>query len=709
MKTVIFAEKYSVANDMCRALSDDGNIKTIMSKSIRDKKTGKPVPSYKEITYKGKPVVVTWGHGHLCTLKQSYDYNPEYKNWIKMPIPFIPSDYEIKPIKEELARVKELASLFNGADLLINATDFDREGDVIFYYLYTFVNCRTPYKRVCFSSLEEKYLKKAFDNLKTAAETKPVTDAGRARGVADWLVGGNITALTTLKFAPPKTLLSVGRVQTPTLKILVDREKQLRGFTASEYYVVTGTFKTSDGEEYKGECKTRYESKKDIGTIQPSVGTVVKVEKSVQEKGCPQLFTQSTLAMAANDKYGLTLQETLDASQTLYEAHLTTYPRTDAPYLTEDMYDEANETLRKLSAIPLYGSMIQGRKIPFTKYFFDNSKVEGHSAIIPTGVLPDKATKTLGINEKRVYDLICRRFIATVQGKAEIEKTTVVTKAGNFEYVSNGSRVLKAGCLEALGMPTDVILPELTESQQVTCTPEIVARKTKAPPAYTDKTLVRAMITAGKDLDDAAFRDILKGDGEKGGIGRPSTRAAIVEKLVATGYVERKGKSLRATDQGMALIDTIPIEEIKSPVLTAQWELRLDKIAKGEDTYEAFVKDIEDQTRVWCEQIGSMEGKKILSSNEVDKVLGICPKCGGGIRTTKFGYGCTNWKPENGGCKYTLPKELCKKKITPSNIEKLLANGETKVIKGFVSKAGKKFDAKLKLDNEHKIIFVFDK
>ena len=703
MKTVVFAEKYSVADDICKALSDDGKISTALSNGGTQK-----LPSYKTVTYKGKPVIVTWGHGHLCGLKQAQDYNREYRNWSAMPMPFIPESYELKAIESESARVKELGKLFDSADLLINATDFDREGDVIFYYLYTYLKCKVPFKRACFSSLDEKALKKAFDNLLTSDEVKTITEAGRARGIADWLVGGNITALTTLKFAPPKTVLSVGRVQTPTLKILVDREKQLRGFTSSEYFVLTGEFTTAGGDKYKGECKTRYETKQAVGTNLPTKGVITKIEKNVQEKGCPQLFSQSTLAMAANDKYGLTLQEVLDASQKLYEAHLTTYPRTDSPYLTEDMYNEVNDTLGKLSSIPLYGSMIQGRTIPKTKYFFDNSKVESHSAIIPTGTLPGSATKTLGINEKRVYDLICRRLIATVMGKAEIEKTTVTTKAGEYEFLSYGSVILKKGCLEALGLPAETHLPNLTENESVDCNSEIVARKTKAPPAYTDKTLVRAMITAGKDLDDAEFRNILAGEGEKGGIGRPSTRAAIVERLVKTGYVERKGKSLRATDQGIMLIDKIPIEEIKSPILTAQWELRLDKIAKGEERFEDFVKDIENQTREWCNEIKSMEDTKFVSSAESDEVLGRCPKCSGDIRKTKFGYGCSNWKPENGGCKYTLPGEICKKKISPANIKQLLKDGETRVLKGFTGKSGKKFDAKLKFDSECNIVFDFD-
>ncbi len=707
MSVVIYAEKYSVAGDICAALSDDGNIKTVMSKTIFDKKTGRPMPSYKEITYKGKPVIVTWGHGHLCGLKQAHDYNPDYKQWKNMPMPFIPEAYEIKPIKEEVARIKELKELFNNAKLLVNATDFDREGDVIFYYLYTYLKCRVPFKRAHFSSMEAAYLQKAFANLLTSDEAKPITDAGRARGIADWLVGGNITALTTLKFAPPKTVLSVGRVQTPTLKIVVDREKQLRGFTSNEYYVLTGEFTTDGGVTYKGECKTRYDKKSDIGTKLPSIGTISAVEKSVVERGCPQLFTQATLAMAANDKYGLTLQETLDASQLLYEAHLTTYPRTDSPYLTDDMYNDVNNTLEKLSKIPVYDLMIQGRKIPHTDYFFNDAKVEGHSAIIPTGVLPDKATKKLDVNAKRVYDLICRRTIATVMGKARIEKTTIKTVADNFEFVTNGSVVQYKGCLEALGLPTDVVPPNVSEGEKVTCVPEIVARKTKAPPAFTDKTLAKAMITAGQELDDEAFRNILKGEGEKGGIGRPSTRAAIVEKLVTTGYLERKGKSIRATDQGIALIDTIPIEEIKSPILTAQWEIRLDKIAKGEDTYESFVADIENQTRVWCDQISAMEGKRFASGDSSTETLGTCPKCGGNIRKTKFGYGCSNWKPENGGCKYTLPGEICKKKISPANIKQLLKDGKTREIKGFTGKSGKKFDAKLKFDNEMKVVFDF--
>lgn len=681
--TVIYAEKYSLAQTIANALNEKGSIR-------KDK-------GFCTIVYKGEDTIVTWGAGHLAGLKQAQDYNPEYKSWSKLPMPFIPNQFETKFDRSKEDLVRTVAALFKKADLIINATDYDREGELIFYYIYNTMKCKVPFKRAHFSSLVPSALRDSFNNLLEPTDIEALTNAGRARSIADWVIGANLTVAITRKYSE-KGVLSLGRVQTPTLKILVDREKQIRDFKKSKYFVIAGTFK--DGA-YTGECKTRYEQKSDVPTL-PNTAVISSVTKEEQTKGAPHLYSQSTLAMATNERFGYTLAETLEISQQLYEMAVTTYPRTDSQYLTADMVGQVNKVFDSLETVAPYAKLIQKRRASVNKYYFDDSKVQSHHAIIPTGKLPS------GLNEKqkRVYDLICRNFMSMLLGPAKIEKTTVITEAGGVEFKTNGTTILVPGWLEAMGAPKEQILPVLAEGEVVNAEYTIENRETKPPKAFTDKTLVAAMIGAGSILDSQELKEVLSsGSGEKG-IGTEATRAAIVETLLKRGYAERNGKQIRATDVGIRLIDLIPIEDIVSPALTAKWELRLEDISKNKESFEKFVDDICNQTREWCSQLNSVSGSSKINTEK--EVIGKCPKCGGEVITFKWGWGCTNWNNEKNKCSFGIGKTAAGKKLTKTNAADLLKHGRTKTIKGFKSKSGKVFDAKLQLNENYEVKFLFD-
>ncbi len=689
----IYVEKPDMAKKIADALHEGtaGNI-------------GKKSNGYYEITYKGEQNIVTWGYGHMCELKQAFDYNPEYRKWSNMPLPFIP-EYEIKYMDDKTQQIKVIYGLFKKADLIINATDADREGNLIFYYLYSKLKIDVPYIRVWNQAATDEGIREAFETPLEADKDERLTQAGRARSVADWVIGSNLTAAMTLGFSSGKQILSVGRVQTPTLKLFVDREKAIRNFSKNKYFVPVGTFTTEKGETYKGEPEKKYERKEDIPSFSGE-GIITSIKRELQKKNTPHLYSLSSLQMAANSRYGITVEDTLSTAQSLYEKGFTTYPRTDSQYLNEDMVEKVNGVLRKLSlSFPEYKKLLEGRKpVKFTKYHFDDKKVTGHYAIIPTGNIP----KNLNPTEEKIYDLVCRSLITMVYFQAELEKTTVTTAVGDTDFITHGSVIKKAEWLSVMGSPKEKFLPELCEGEKVTVQIEVCERESKPPAPYDDASIIKAMITCGKDIQNDELREILARTGMQG-IGRESTRAAIIKTLLSRGYIERNKKQLRATDMGIALIDSIPIEDVKSPVLTAEWEKRLDMIASGEDTYDGFIKDIEESLKVWCSDITSAPRTYVISSLiKSGGSAGSCPKCRKPVVKKNWGWGCTGWQKDGGGCDFGISETIAKKKITDAQVKKLLSSGETGLIKGFTNKSGEKFDAKLKIGKDFKVVFEFE-
>jgi DNA topoisomerase-3 len=697
----IYAEKPDMGEKIAKALSE-GKISG-----------GRGAGKF-EITYMGKPCVVTWGFGHMCELMQGYDYNPEYNSWSKLPVPFIPEKFRIKPRsgtdERGKAQMKTITDTFKKADLIINATDYDREGEVIFGYVYEWSKCKTPYKRAHFTSVTPSGIKDGFSRLKPESEVKPVETAGRARACADWLVGANITAGLTLK-NPGDGVWSVGRVQTPTLAMTVTREKAIRDFKPEAFFTVNAVFTKADGEKYKGEHRRkRFSEKKDADDIFSRLtgnATVTDVRSRRVFKEAPGLYSLSALQMDANGTYGMMADKTLDAAQKLYEKGYTTYPRTDTGFLTEDAEPVVNKVLDMLEKDPEYGAFIKGhgRKIDRKKYF-DDSKVGSHYAIIPT----DVPAKGLSGDEEKIYGLIARSVVRMIYGPAETEKTAVTTTDGGEDFVSQGTVIVKPGWLDVFGKLTEEALPALSEGEGVSGEYEVKAGKTEPPKRYTDKTLIAAMKTAGKELADAELKRILA-DPSVQGIGTEATRASIIKTLAARGYIERKGTSIIPTERGMRLIDILPVSALKSAELTAKWEQRLSDMEKGADSFEDFMGDIGETVGEWCGLVSLIEKAGVSRGGPVPKPEGEkktggtgpkCPLCGAEIRKTGWGWGCSGYRD---GCKFSVGT-ICGKKLSDAQIKDLIVKGATKKLSGFTGKSGKKFDATLRM-KEGKISFDF--
>lgn len=700
---VIYAEKPDVGNKIAAALGEislsSGKKVNFSNLKINEKavKSQQFKDGYLKIKWKGQDCYVTWGYGHLCGLKQAKDYDSDYKNWSKMPLPFIPSKYEVK-VKDEVKKQYNLIKgLFLKSDLIINATDPDREGELIFAYLYEATKVKKPFKRAHFTSQTKDGIKEAFNKLKSATEVQGITDAGRGRSLADWIIGSNLTVAMTLKYNSDK-VLSVGRVQTPTLNMLVNKEKDIRNFKPEPYYTISALFTTKSGEKYKATHNLkRIDNQKDSANILKKIngknGIVSKINKRNSFRQAPNLYSLSSLQMAANSKYGFTLAKTLDIAQKLYEAGYITYPRTDSEFLTEDMEPVVNQTLDLLSSVPVYNKFIKGKARKFNKSkYFNNKKVNSHFAIIPVSI-PKGVTQ----DESRLFDMISRSVIMMLYGPAKLEETTITTTVNSEDFISKGSVIKEASWLTIQPSSKEVFLPQLVEEEVVDGIYEENKRFTQPPKKYTDKTLVSAMIASGKELEDSDLRKIMA-DPDIAGIGTSATRASIIEHLVFRGYAKREKKNIVATDKGIALIDALPLEEIKSAELTAKWETRLNEIANNKYDLKSFVKEIEKVTDDWCKKINATKinpsTNKFKSKNRNGTNLN-CPLCNNEINKYKWGWGCSNYK---GGCKFSIGAKIAGKKLSDNQFKMLIEKGSTAKLKGFINKKNKPFESKLILE-----------
>ncbi len=705
----ILAEKPDVGNKIAAALDKiylsngqtvefsglKSNEKAIKSQQNRD--------GYLKINYKGHECYITWGYGHLCTLKQAYDYNPVYKKWSSLPLPFIPKQYDIKlrtssnsswdaKVEKQFNIVKDL---FSKSDQIINATDFDREGEVIFAYIYELSGCNKPVKRACFTSQTKEGIIEGFTkNIKNGIDMKLTESAGRMRGIADWVVGANLTVAMSLK-NPGAGVMSVGRVQTPTLAMIVNRELAITNFVKAPYWAIEAEFTKASGESFKAKHSTEKITEKPeaealFEKINGKSGVVTDVKKKKTKKEPPLLYSLSALQMDANSKFGYTLDQTLEYVQKLYDDGYTTYPRTNSQYLTEDMEPVINNVLNKLSSVPIYQSLIVGRERKFDrKHYFDNKKVESHFAIIPTGNIP----KGLPTEHKRVYDLICRSVIKMLYGPATLEQTKVVIDVEGESFKANGSIIAEAGWMVVGDASKTEILPDLNVGEILTGEYKLCDKMSEPPKRYTDKTILAAMLSAGKDLDDAELKKLMS-DPKTGGIGTEATRAAIIQTLIDREYIVREKKTLRATQKGIDLIQKLPLEQIKSAELTAKWEQRLGDISRGTENAEIFQRDFEAALREWVQIIRTQVAR--TNQSYATMLEGVkCPLCGKPVHTVEEGFECADHK---NGCKFAIGT-ICGKKISEPQIKKLLTDGSTNLIKGFKKKDGTKFDAKLKIEN----------
>lgn len=710
----IFAEKPDVGTKIAAALdaivlsSGDRVYFDHIQKYETQIKAQRAKQGYFKIRHNGEETYVTWGIGHLCELKQAQDYNKEYKQWKNIPLPFIPESYELKCSKGMEKQLRLIKNIFDHSDLIICATDDDREGDLIFDYIYRYLNCSVPFKRALFNQQSKEEWQKAFrkENLVDGIKRKPVIEAGRGRSAGDFVVGANLTTAMTLKF-PGNNVLSVGRVQTAVLSMLVARELEIQNFKPKDYWILKGKFNSEHGSYEGTHVVKKFDKESDADEIlrKLSADTGPATVKSIKKKSFwrekPYLYSLQGLQMDANKVYGFSLQHTLDLAQSLYEKGFTTYPRTDSSHLTDDMGPEMKKVIQMLFSSDTYSKFKSHATEPVdssNKYYFDSSKVESHYAIVPTS--KKLSWGQMSDDEKKLYDMIARSVICICYPKAQLSKTNIITEKSGEEFTTCGISILKPGYFEVLGRPRENLLPKLQERESVQGKYIKEAKKTEPPKRYTDQTLLTAMITCGKHIDDAELRKVMSSgaDGKPRGLGRPSTQASIVTTLEERRYLERKGKSLIPTERGIHLISIFPIEDLKAPVMTAQWEKRLDDIEKGTDDYTSFITDLENSVRKWTKMI--MELKSDDAEFQSNSSNYKCPICGRALLNFPWGYGCSGYQDDK--CKFNIPRKIASKTLTEKQIQNLIQKGDSGYISGFVKNGGKTFGARIVIDKEEK-------
>ncbi len=561
----------------------------------------------------GNGYCVTWTLGHLCTLKEPNDYLPLWKRWSLGDLPLIPQRFGIKLIENEdyKRQFEVIRQLVEKADEVINCGDAGQEGELIQQWVLTKALCKCPIRRLWVSSLTDEAIREGFTQLRTNEEMKSLYEAGLARAIGDWLLGINATRLYTMRFPQPGRVLSVGRVQTPTLALIVERGRQIEHFVPTTSFELQTTYKETLFRQTAESFSTKEEVEALIESIRSAPLTIKKITKQQGKELPPRLFDLTSLQVETNKRFGMTAETTLQTIQSLYEKKLTTYPRVDTTYLSEDIYPKVPAILKGLRpyehlVTPILSS---GKPPKKSKKVFDNKKVTDHHAIIPTGVpLPSGLT----LNENRIYDLIALRFIAAFYPDAKTATTTVLAEVEGIELKATGKEILDPGWRVVLssqkgkedatnqgnkeeqGEPQEgkeSLLPAFVEGESGPHEPSIRERTTEPPKYYTEATLLRAMETAGKQVEDETLREALK----QNGIGRPSTRASIIETLFKRNYIRREKSSLRATETGIQLIDTIQDPLLKSAELTGMWEYKLRQIESGEYTASDFLTELKQQ------------------------------------------------------------------------------------------------------------------
>ncbi len=583
---VCIAEKPSVARDIAEVLG---------ARSRHD--------GYME----GNGYQVTWTFGHLCTLKEPHEYTPAWKSWTLGSLPMIPPRFGIKLIENNTyqKQFRTIESLMQKADGIINCGDAGQEGELIQRWVMQKAGVTCPVKRLWISSLTEESIREGFSKLKDQSEFQPLYEAGLSRAIGDWTLGLNATRLYTLKYGQNKQVLSIGRVQTPTLALIVNRQKEIENFKPEAYWELKTIYRDTTFSATKGRFNNEEEGRQFLETVKSAPFTVTDVTTKKGAEYAPRLFDLTSLQVECNKKFGFSAEETLGFIQSLYEKKVTTYPRVDTTFLTDDIYSKCPQILKGLPDYSVFTVPLEGKKLPKSKKVFDNSKVTDHHAIIPTGV----PARNLSDMERRVFDLIARRFIAVFYPDCKISTTTVLGEVEKIGFKVTGKQILDPGwrvvfvpgtAREAYhkdpaarkeataedGSPEEKdeeerTLPTFIIGESGPHQPDLAEKWTQPPKSYTEATLLRAMETAGKLVDDDELRDALK----ENGIGRPSTRAAIIETLFKRRYIRKERKNLIATPTGVELIGTIHEELLKSAELTGIWEKKLRGIEKR--TYDA--------------------------------------------------------------------------------------------------------------------------
>ena len=551
--------------------------------------------------YEGNGYQVTWTFGHLCSLKEPHDYTEQWRRWSLGSLPMIPQRFGIKLIDDEgiKRQFNVIETLIQSADEVINCGDAGQEGELIQRWVMQKAKCSKPVKRLWISSLTDESIREGFKSLLPQNDFDSLYYAGLSRAIGDWVLGMNATRLYTLKYSQNRNVLSIGRVQTPTLALIVNRQREIDNFTPEDYWEIKTIYRNTTFNSTKGKYKSEEEANAVIEQIKSAPLCITSISTKKGKEAPPRLFDLTSLQVECNKKYSFSAEETLRYIQSLYEKKVTTYPRVDTTYLSDDIYPKIPGILEKLTPyMNFVQPILNGNKIPKSKKVFDNSKVTDHHAIIPTNVEPQRVPLTR--EEKLVYDLIARRFISVFYPDCEFSSTTVMAEINNAEFKATGRQILKNGWRELYLKDKNteeknddegnLSMPQFTEGESGPHEPSLLKKQTQPPKYYTEGTLLRAMETAGKLVEDDELREAMK----ENGIGRPSTRAAIIETLFKRQYIKKVKKNLQATQAGIALIDIINEELLKSAKLTGLWENKLRKIEKKEYSAADFINELKE-------------------------------------------------------------------------------------------------------------------
>ena len=582
---VCIAEKPSVARDIAKVLGANTAHEGYME---------------------GNGYQVTWTFGHLCTLKEPHDYTDQWKAWALSRLPMVPPRFGIKLIADKGVekQFKVIESLFQKADSIVNCGDAGQEGELIQRWVMQKAAVHCPVQRLWISSLTEESIREGFKTLKDQSEYQSLYEAGLSRAIGDWLLGMNATRLYTLKYGQNRQVLSIGRVQTPTLALIVNRYHEIVNFKPEAYWVLSTIYRDTVFTATKGKYGSVEDGQKDLQSVEGKEFTVTDISTKKGTEAPPRLYDLTSLQVECNKHYGFSADQTLQTIQSLYEKKYTTYPRVDTTYLSDDIYPKCPDILAKLTNYAEYTAPLAGKKLPKSKKVFDNSKVTDHHAIIPTGVVP----QGLSFAEEKVYDEVCRHFIAVFYPDCQFATTTVLGKVEDVEFKASGKQILVPGWREVIKPQKqqdeenpstssgtkegqedeEKTLPVFEKGEHGPHKPQLAEKWTTPPKPYTEATLLRAMETAGKLVDDESLREVMK----ENGIGRPSTRAAIIETLFKRNYIKKVRKSLEPTPTGIELIGLIHEDLLKSAELTGIWEKKLREIEQHKYEARQFLDEL---------------------------------------------------------------------------------------------------------------------
>jgi DNA topoisomerase III len=669
--------------------------------------------------YEGNGYQITWTFGHLCTLKEPHDYKEQWKYWKLEDLPIIPENFGIKLIENKGVekQFKTIERLVQNCTEVINCGDAGQEGELIQRWVLLKAKCKAPMRRLWISSLTEEAIREGFEKLQDAKKYDNLYSAGSARAIGDWMLGINGTRLFTKKFGQGKSTLSIGRVQTPTLAMIVERQKEIDAFVSNEYWELKTHYKNTEFNCQIDRLHSEEKAKKGLEYITGKDFEITSFEQKEGKEGNPRLYDLTSLQVDGNKKFGFSAEDTLRLIQGLYEKKVVTYPRVDTTYLTEDLHPKVPNILRGLKYYSRLTEPVLAGPIEKSPTIFNDKKVTDHHAIIPTGIVPSGITPS----EQQIYDLITRRFIAVFYPSCVVSNTTVIGKIEELEFKATGKQLLELGWREVYidekedkDPKEDVIMPHFDEGEKGPHEPFIHQGKTTPPKAYTEATLLRAMETAGKQIDDEEMRELMKDNG----IGRPSTRANIIETLFRRQYIEKKRKNILATPTGIALIDTIQNELLKSAELTGDWERKLRLIEKGEYDIEVFKQELFLMVRNLTDEVifnatsntsffqepDVVKKTKIRKKKEIEFSTIDCPNC----KKSKLikgntAVGCLNYKV----CDFKVPFHLMGKKLSDKQLSDLITKGKTTIIKGLLSPGSdNKINGKFSFDEQFNVDFI---